>query len=78
MNCTEALKICSRAAVEAESKDIMISNPSMAATNELMKHKDVNLIQQQVVFIVAEGSETSLWCRSRKMYLYILKRLRSC
>lgn len=48
MNCTvEALKICSRAAVEAGAPEGLIgwiSNPSMEATNELMKHKDVNLI----------------------------------
>lgn len=48
MNCTvEALEICAHAAVEAGAPEGLIgwiSNPSMAATNELMKHKDVNLI----------------------------------
>ncbi|TYR78909.1 acetaldehyde dehydrogenase (acetylating) [Priestia megaterium] len=48
MKCTvEALKICAQAAIEAGAPEGIIgwiSNPSMAATNELMKHKDVNLI----------------------------------
>jgi acetaldehyde dehydrogenase (acetylating) len=46
--CTvEALKICNEAAIKAGAPDGLItwiSNPSMAATNELMKHRDVNLI----------------------------------
>ncbi|PLS17308.1 acetaldehyde dehydrogenase (acetylating) [Bacillus sp. M6-12] len=48
VNCTvEALKICLEAAIEAGAPEGLIgwiSKPSMAATNELMKHKDVNLI----------------------------------
>jgi acetaldehyde dehydrogenase (acetylating) len=48
VKCTvEALKICLQAAVEAGAPEGLIgwiSNPSMAATNELMKHRDVNLI----------------------------------
>jgi acetaldehyde dehydrogenase (acetylating) len=46
--CTvEALKICNEAAVEAGAPDGLIgwiANPSMEATNQLMKHRDVNLI----------------------------------
>nr|WP_263327210.1 aldehyde dehydrogenase family protein [Neobacillus sp. Marseille-Q6967] len=48
VNCTvEALKICEQAAIEAGAPEGIIgwiSNPSMAATTELMKHRDVNLI----------------------------------
>ncbi|MEH7885393.1 acetaldehyde dehydrogenase (acetylating) [Bacillus sp. JJ1609] len=47
-NCSvEALKICNEAAVKAGAPDGLIgwvSNPSMQATNELMKNRDVNLI----------------------------------
>ncbi|ASN04343.1 acetaldehyde dehydrogenase (acetylating) [Virgibacillus necropolis] len=46
--CTvEALKICNKAAVEAGAPEGIIgwiSKPSMPATTELMKHKDVDLI----------------------------------
>ncbi|MDQ1002723.1 acetaldehyde dehydrogenase (acetylating) [Neobacillus niacini] len=46
--CTiEALKICEQAAIEAGAPEGLIgwiSKPSMAATNELLKHRDVNLI----------------------------------
>lgn len=46
--CTiEALKICHDAAVQAGAPEDLIgwiSNPSMEATVELMKHKDINLI----------------------------------
>jgi acetaldehyde dehydrogenase (acetylating) len=48
VKCTvEALKICEQAAIEAGAPEGLIgwiSNPSMAATNELLKHRDVNLI----------------------------------
>ncbi|WP_174727162.1 acetaldehyde dehydrogenase (acetylating) [Mesobacillus harenae] len=48
VNCTvEALKICQEAAVKAGAPEGLIgwiSKPSMAATNELMKHRDVNVI----------------------------------
>ncbi|MFJ8258176.1 acetaldehyde dehydrogenase (acetylating) [Peribacillus asahii] len=48
VKCTvEALKICLHAAIEAGAPEGLIgwiSKPSMAATNELMKHRDVNLI----------------------------------
>ncbi|MEC1525205.1 acetaldehyde dehydrogenase (acetylating) [Neobacillus niacini] len=48
VKCTvEALKICEQAAIEAGAPEGLIgwiSNPSMAATTELMKHRDVNLI----------------------------------
>jgi acetaldehyde dehydrogenase (acetylating) len=48
VKCTvEALKICSEAAVQAGAPEGLIgwiSQPSMGATNELMKHRDVNLI----------------------------------
>ncbi|QCJ44283.1 acetaldehyde dehydrogenase (acetylating) [Bacillus sp. S3] len=48
VNCTvEALKICQEAAVKAGAPDGLIgwiSKPSMAATNELMKHRDINVI----------------------------------
>ncbi|WP_425326061.1 acetaldehyde dehydrogenase (acetylating) [Neobacillus mesonae] len=48
VKCTvEALKICQEAAVKAGAPDGLIgwiSKPSMAATNELMKHRDVNVI----------------------------------
>ncbi|WP_394137968.1 acetaldehyde dehydrogenase (acetylating) [Cytobacillus oceanisediminis] len=48
VKCTvEALKICSEAAVQAGAPEGLIgwiSKPSMGATNELMKHGDVNLI----------------------------------
>ncbi|MCM3568520.1 acetaldehyde dehydrogenase (acetylating) [Neobacillus mesonae] len=48
VNCTvEALKICQEAAVKAGAPDGLIgwiSKPSMPATNELMKHRDVNVI----------------------------------
>jgi acetaldehyde dehydrogenase (acetylating) len=48
VKCTvEALKICEKAAIDAGApKGIIgwISKPSMAATTELMKHRDVNLI----------------------------------
>ncbi|WP_209121679.1 acetaldehyde dehydrogenase (acetylating) [Alkalihalobacillus sp. BA299] len=48
VKCTvEALKICEKAAVEAGAPEGLIgwiSKPSMAATNELMKHRDINLI----------------------------------
>ncbi|MFJ5759931.1 aldehyde dehydrogenase family protein [Neobacillus sp. NPDC093182] len=48
VKCTvEALKICENAAIEAGAPEGIIgwiSNPSMAATTELMKHRDVNLI----------------------------------
>lgn len=48
VKCTvEALKICEKAAIEAGAPEGIIgwiSNPSMAATTELMKHRDVNLI----------------------------------
>jgi acetaldehyde dehydrogenase (acetylating) len=43
----EALKVCNEAAVKAGAPDGLIgwiANPSMAATNELMKNRDVNLI----------------------------------
>ncbi|MCM3572292.1 acetaldehyde dehydrogenase (acetylating) [Mesobacillus subterraneus] len=43
----EALKICHEAAVKAGAPEGLIgwiANPSMAATNELMKNRDVNLI----------------------------------
>lgn len=48
VKCTvEALEICEKAAIEAGAPEGIIgwiSNPSMAATTELMKHRDVNLI----------------------------------
>lgn len=48
VKCTvEALKVCLEAAVKAGAPEGLvgwISKPSMAATNELMKHKDVSLI----------------------------------
>lgn len=48
VKCTvEALKVCNEAAVGAGAPDGLIgwiSKPSMAATNELMKHRDVNVI----------------------------------
>jgi acetaldehyde dehydrogenase (acetylating) len=48
VKCTvEALKICAEAAVRAGAPEGLInwlSIPSMAATTELMKHRDVNLI----------------------------------
>ncbi|WP_051428302.1 acetaldehyde dehydrogenase (acetylating) [Bacillus sp. J33] len=48
VKCTiEALRICSEAAVQAGAPDGLIgwiSKPSMGATNELMKHRDINLI----------------------------------
>ncbi|MED4017743.1 aldehyde dehydrogenase family protein [Sutcliffiella cohnii] len=48
VNCTvEALNICLKAAVEAGAPDGIvgwISKPSMEATSELMKHRDVQLI----------------------------------
>lgn len=48
VKCTvEALQICLKAAVEAGAPEGLIgwiSKPSMVATNELMKHRDVNLI----------------------------------
>ncbi|MEL3971949.1 acetaldehyde dehydrogenase (acetylating) [Rossellomorea oryzaecorticis] len=48
VNCTvEALKICSDAAVKAGAPDGLvgwISKPSMAATNELIKHRDIDVI----------------------------------
>ena len=48
VNCTvEALKICQEAAVMAGAPDGLIgwiSKPSMAATNELIRHRDVNVI----------------------------------
>ncbi|CAH2713796.1 Aldehyde-alcohol dehydrogenase [Neobacillus rhizosphaerae] len=48
VKCTvEALKICQDAAVQAGAPDGLIgwiSKPSMAASNELMKHRDVNVI----------------------------------
>lgn len=48
VNCTiEALKICLQAAVDAGAPDGIIgwiSKPTMLATTELMKHKDVSLI----------------------------------
>ncbi|MFJ7726963.1 acetaldehyde dehydrogenase (acetylating) [Neobacillus sp. NPDC097160] len=48
VNCTvEALKICQEAAEQAGAPAGLIgwiSKPSMAASNELMKHRDVNVI----------------------------------
>lgn len=48
VKCTvEALKICEQAAIEAGAPEGLIgwiSNPSMAATSELMKHRDINVI----------------------------------
>lgn len=48
VKCTvEALKVCNDAAVKAGAPDGIIgwiSKPSMAATTDLMKHKDINLI----------------------------------
>ncbi|WP_066066691.1 acetaldehyde dehydrogenase (acetylating) [Neobacillus soli] len=48
VKCTvEALKVCNEAAVKAGAPEGLIgwiSKPSMAATNELMKHRDVNVI----------------------------------
>lgn len=48
VECTvEALKVCNEAAKEAGAPDGIIgwiSKPSMPATTELMKHRDVNLI----------------------------------
>lgn len=48
VKCTvEALRICEQAAIEAGAPEGLIgwiSKPSMAATTELMKHRDVNLI----------------------------------
>lgn len=48
VKCTvEALKICNQAAVAAGAPEGLIgwiSKPSMAATSDLMKHRDVNLI----------------------------------
>jgi acetaldehyde dehydrogenase (acetylating) len=48
VKCTvEALKICAEAAVRAGAPEGLInwlSIPSMAATTELMKHRDINLI----------------------------------
>jgi len=48
VKCTvEALKVCQEAAVQAGAPEGLIgwiSKPSMAATTELMKHRDVNLI----------------------------------
>ncbi len=48
MNCTiEALKICNEAAIEAGAPEGLIgwiSNPSLEATTELMKHKLTNVI----------------------------------
>ncbi|MGM0900632.1 MAG: acetaldehyde dehydrogenase (acetylating) [Bacillota bacterium] len=48
VKCTvEALKICEQAAVAAGAPEGLIgwiSKPSMAATSDLMKHRDVNLI----------------------------------
>lgn len=48
VKCTvEALKVCNEAAVQAGAPEGLIgwiSKPSMAATNELMKHRDVNVI----------------------------------
>lgn len=48
VKCTvEVLKICEQAAIEAGAPEGLIgwiSKPSMAATTELMKHRDVNLI----------------------------------
>jgi acetaldehyde dehydrogenase (acetylating) len=48
VKCTvEALKVCSRASVEAGAPEGLIgwiTKPTMAATTELMHHKDINLI----------------------------------
>ncbi|WP_229683190.1 aldehyde dehydrogenase family protein [Virgibacillus oceani] len=48
VKCTiEALKVCNQAAVEAGAPEGLIGwirKPTMAATSELMKHKDVDLI----------------------------------
>lgn len=48
VKCTvEALKICEQAAIEAGAPEGLIgwiSKPSMAATSELMKHRDIDVI----------------------------------
>ena len=48
IKCTvEALKICEQAAIEAGAPEGLIgwiSKPSMAATSELMKHRDIDVI----------------------------------
>ncbi|MBW3110262.1 acetaldehyde dehydrogenase (acetylating) [Bacillus sp. MCCB 382] len=48
VNCTvEALKICHEAAIQAGAPEGLvgwISKPSMAATNELIKHRDIDVI----------------------------------